>query len=85
MPGGRVGRVTPLVRPARPEDLAALPGIEEAADAVFAEHGIGPLPPGVADVDELGRAAYVLVVGDPVVGFARGKRVVMRRQLDAVG
>jgi len=67
--------VTHLVRPARPQDLAALPGIEEAADAVFAEHGIGPLPPGVADVDELGRAAYVLVFGDPVVGFARLERV----------
>ena len=75
MPGGRVGRVTHRVRPAGPEDLPALPGIEEAADALFAEHGVGPLQPGVADVDDLGRAAYVLVAGDPVVGFARLERV----------
>lgn len=63
--------MTHLVRPARPEDLAAIPAIEAEADQVFAECGIGPLPPGVADLDELGRAAYVLVAGDPVVGFAR--------------
>lgn len=59
------------IRPALAEDLAALPSIESAADTVFAAHGIGPLPPGVSTVDELDRAAYVLVAGSPAVGFAR--------------
>lgn len=67
--------MTHRVRPASPEDLPALPIIEEAADALFAEHGVGPLPPGASHVDDLGRAAYVLVAGDPVVGFARLERV----------
>ncbi|MER7072088.1 GNAT family N-acetyltransferase [Terrabacter sp. NPDC000476] len=63
--------MTHLVRPAGPDDLTALPALEEAADEVFAAHGIGPLPPGAAGVEELGRAAHLLVAGDPVVGFAR--------------
>jgi hypothetical protein len=71
MPGGRVGPVTHPVRPAGPEDLTALPAVEAAAGEVFAEVGISPLPPGAADVEELGRAAYVVVAGEPVVGFAR--------------
>ncbi len=63
------------VRPARPGDLEHLPALEAAADALFAEPGIGPLPPGSRIVEELAGAAAVLVVGDPVVGFARLERV----------
>ncbi len=59
------------MRAARPHELAVLPTIEAASDELFAEHGIGPLPRVVTTVDELGRAAGVLVAGDPVVGFAR--------------
>ncbi|MCU1539033.1 MAG: family N-acetyltransferase [Humibacillus sp.] len=58
-------------RAARSDDLAGLPSIEAAADALFADHGLGPLPPGVSSARDLSRAAYVLVAGDPVVGFAR--------------
>lgn len=65
----------PVVRPAHPRDLEHLPGLEAAADALFAAAGIGPLPPGVGSAEELAGAAAVLVVGDPVVGFARLERV----------
>ena len=63
--------MTHPVRPAGPEDLTALPAVEAATDEVFAEVGISPLPPGAADVEDLWRAAYVVVAGEPVVGFAR--------------
>ena len=55
--------------PGRPEDLPALPAIEVAADALFAEQG-RPAPAVVARRRPR-RAAHVLVAGDPVVGFAR--------------
>jgi len=54
------------VRPARPEELALLPGIEDAADEAFAAAGLGPLPPS-ADSAEYATALAVLVVGEPVV------------------
>ena len=63
--------MSPPIRPARPVDLELLPGIEEASNAIFAEHGIGPLPRVATTAADLGRAAYVLVAGDPVIGFAR--------------
>jgi GNAT superfamily N-acetyltransferase len=63
------------VRPVRPGDLEQLPALEAAADALFEDAGIGPLPPRVGSVEELADAAAVLVVGDPVVGFARLERV----------
>jgi GNAT superfamily N-acetyltransferase len=58
------------VRTARPEELPLLPPLEEASDTLFLTLGIGPLPaPGT--VEELGRAAVVLVAGDPPRGFCR--------------
>ncbi|MEY9904916.1 GNAT superfamily N-acetyltransferase [Catenulispora sp. MAP12-49] len=62
------------VRVAAPEDLAALPALESAADALLADYLDAPLPPGPdteAAVAALARAAAVLVAGTPPVGFAR--------------
>lgn len=64
-----------VVRPALPRDLDGLPVLEAAADGLFAAQGIGPLPPVTTTADELARAAAVLVVGDPAIGFARMERV----------
>ncbi|MEY9930694.1 GNAT superfamily N-acetyltransferase [Catenulispora sp. GP43] len=62
------------VRLAGAEDLAGLPALETAADALLADYLGVPLPPapdtGVA-VAALARAAAVLVAGAPPVGFAR--------------
>ncbi|WP_432510065.1 GNAT family N-acetyltransferase [Kineococcus sp. SYSU DK001] len=58
------------VRRAEDADLLLLPEVEGAADAPFAAIGI-PLPPGTGSVEDLRAAACVLVVGRPVVGFAR--------------
>ena len=58
------------IRPARPEELALLPGIEAAADTMFEPLGIGPLP-GPGTEAELAAALVVLVAGDPPVGFCR--------------
>ena len=58
------------VRPARPEELALLPILEEASDTLFLSLGIGPLPPPGTAAD-LAAAPMVLVVGDPPAGFAR--------------
>jgi GNAT superfamily N-acetyltransferase len=62
-------------RPARPDELARLPAIEDAADELFAHHGIGPLPPATTDVASLAGARAILVAGDPVTGFARLEEV----------
>jgi len=64
------------VRPARAEEMAGLPALEHAADAVFEQYGIWPLPqlPDAAhEAFEAGfaDAAAVLVAGRPPVGFAR--------------
>ncbi|WP_020142442.1 GNAT family N-acetyltransferase [Terracoccus sp. 273MFTsu3.1] len=64
-----------VVRPALSSDLDRLPGLEAEADSLFATQRIGPLPPAATTVDELARAAAVLVVGDPAVGFARIEHV----------
>lgn len=58
------------MRPARPEELALLPILEEASDTLFLSLGIGPLPPPGTAAD-LAAAPMVLVVGDPPAGFAR--------------
>lgn len=60
----------PGVRPARAEELALLPALEAAADRVFDDLGLGPLPP-AATVRDLESAFCVLVSGEPPVGFAR--------------
>jgi GNAT superfamily N-acetyltransferase len=64
---------TTLVRPARPDDLAGLPALEEASDALFARHGVGPLPPVTTTTADLAEAEQVLVAEDAsgLVGFAR--------------
>lgn len=61
------------VRAAAAEDLVGLPALEKAADAVFEQHGIWPLPqtPDEAYEAAFAGAAAVLVVGRPPVGFAR--------------
>jgi len=57
------------VRAARPEEFEGLRRIEEASEALFLEHGIGPFAP--SDDDHLARSAVVLVCDDdPPLGFA---------------
>ncbi|HET8593858.1 MAG TPA: GNAT family N-acetyltransferase [Intrasporangium sp.] len=59
------------VRPARPEDLERLQEVEAAADRRFAEHfdvSGWPAPP--TGAERAGERGFVLVVGQPVVGFA---------------
>jgi GNAT superfamily N-acetyltransferase len=58
------------VRPARADELALLPALEAAADRLFADIGVGPLPP-AGGLDELVDARCILVAGTPPVGFAR--------------
>lgn len=58
------------IRLAEPGDLSLLPAVETAADELFAEAGIGPLPP-AADPAGYATARLVLVAGRPVHGFAR--------------
>jgi GNAT superfamily N-acetyltransferase len=62
------------IRPVRPDELALLPALEEAADTLFAELGLGPLP-GPGTVEELTAALVVLVAGDPPVGLCRIDRI----------
>jgi GNAT superfamily N-acetyltransferase len=68
--GGGVG----LVRLASAQELAVLPGVETAADALLAGY-LGAPVPSAPDVERavtvLARAAAVLVVGSPPVGFAQ--------------
>jgi GNAT superfamily N-acetyltransferase len=62
------------VRVASPADLREVPAVEEAADALFRERGALDLPAAASAVDRAG-AWRVLVVGQPVVGFAVLERV----------
>ena len=58
------------VRPAAPDELALLPGLEAAADVMFERLGIGPLP-GPGSVEQFAAALVVLVAGDPPIGLCR--------------
>jgi GNAT superfamily N-acetyltransferase/plasmid stabilization system protein ParE len=62
------------VRVAGPADLERLPAIEAAADALFASVGVTDLPP-PQTAQQRAVAWRVLVVGDPVAGFAVLERV----------
>lgn len=62
--------VPPAIRPVRPDELALLPDLEAAADALFEPLGIGPLP-GPSTPEQFGAALVVLVAGDPPVGLCR--------------
>jgi len=57
------------IRAAGPEDFATLREIEEEADKLFLDVGIGPFTVSEEE-DHLARAAVVFVSGDPPVGFA---------------
>ena len=57
------------VRTADDDDLRQLPTVEAAADELFVPLGITDLP-APADAAERARAWRVLVVGEPVTGFA---------------
>jgi GNAT superfamily N-acetyltransferase len=57
------------IRVARPDEFAALRSIEDAADSVFADVGIGPFKQSEDD-NHLEQAAVVFATGDPAVGFA---------------
>ncbi|WP_299955415.1 GNAT family N-acetyltransferase [uncultured Modestobacter sp.] len=58
-----------VVRVARPADLARLRDVEVAADELFVPLGITDLP-APASATERARSWRVLVVGEPVQGFA---------------
>jgi GNAT superfamily N-acetyltransferase len=57
------------IRVARPDEYEALRAIEEAADAMFLDVGIGPFHQSEEE-NHLPSAALVLAAGDPPVGFA---------------
>ena len=61
------------VRVASAEDFAGLAALEQAADAVFEQYGMWPLPQvgDAAGGEVFTGAAAVLVAGRPPVGFAR--------------
>jgi GNAT superfamily N-acetyltransferase len=61
---------TARIRPARLDELGLLPPIEAAADTMFLQLGIGPLP-GPGGVEDLAAALVVLVDADGPTGFAR--------------
>ncbi|WP_394834873.1 GNAT family N-acetyltransferase [Pendulispora rubella] len=63
MDGGGVRRATAT-------DLPLLPAVEAAADERFAAMGFPPLPP-PGTCESLAASLFVLVAGDPPVGFAR--------------
>ena len=65
MPSERPSRA---IREARPDEFAELRTIEFAADRLFESVGIGPFTNDDAE-DHLSRAALVLVVGEPPMGF----------------
>jgi GNAT superfamily N-acetyltransferase len=67
-------RPIPAARTVRPEELALLPALETAADAMFEPLGIGPLP-GPGTIEEFAAALVVLVAGDPPVGLCRIDRI----------
>jgi GNAT superfamily N-acetyltransferase len=60
----------PVIRPVRDDELALLPDLEAAADALFEPLGIGPLP-GPSTAEQFGAALVVLVAGHPPVGLCR--------------
>lgn len=58
------------MRAAQQSELSLLPAIERSGEAMFAEQGI-TFPPGPTVIEELvGHSAEILVIGDPLVGFA---------------
>jgi GNAT superfamily N-acetyltransferase len=57
------------IREARPDEYEALRAIEDAADAMFADVGIGPFRQSEEE-NHFAQAAVVLAVGDPAAGFA---------------
>ena len=63
-------RAVPRIRLATPEDLAALPALEAAADRLLeAELGHKSLP--APELPTAGEPLFILVAGYPPVGFAR--------------
>ncbi|WP_244929324.1 GNAT family N-acetyltransferase [Nocardioides sp. W7] len=63
------------VRLARPSDLRHLASIEDAGGALFEEHlgdltGDALVAPAVSGGERADRPGFLLVAGDPVVGFA---------------
>jgi GNAT superfamily N-acetyltransferase len=59
----------PAMRVADPSEFDLLRDIEDSADAMFAQVGIGPFT-GLEEDDHLARAAVVFVWGQPARGFA---------------
>jgi GNAT superfamily N-acetyltransferase len=57
------------IREARPDEYDALRAIEDAADAMFADVGIGPFRQSEEE-NHLAQAAVVFAIGDPAVGVA---------------
>ncbi len=57
------------IRVASPEEYDALRSIEDAADTMYADIGIGPFTQSEED-NHLAQAAVVLATGNPAVGFA---------------
>ncbi|HUJ66089.1 MAG TPA: hypothetical protein VLX59_11155 [Acidimicrobiales bacterium] len=57
------------IREARPDEYDAPRAIEDAADAMFADVGIGPFRQ-VEEENHLAQATVVFPIGDRAVGFA---------------
>jgi ribosomal protein S18 acetylase RimI-like enzyme len=57
------------IREAPPDEYDGLRDIEDAADAMFADVGIGPFRQSEEE-NHLAQAAVVFAMGDPAVGFA---------------
>jgi GNAT superfamily N-acetyltransferase len=57
------------IREARPEEFELLRALEDEADSLFAQVGIGPFAQSEEE-NHLAQAAVVLVAGDPPLGFA---------------
>jgi GNAT superfamily N-acetyltransferase len=57
------------IRVARPDEYEGLRAIEDAADTLFADVGIGPFRQSEEE-NHLSQAAVVFAIGDPAVGFA---------------
>ena len=62
-------RTSDEIRVARPEEYETLVAIEEEADTMFLDVGIGPFQRSEEE-NHLAQAAVVFAVGDPAVGFA---------------
>jgi len=58
------------IRPVRADELALLPAVEAAADALFGPFDRGAFP-GPGSPEEFGAALVVLVAGEPPVGLCR--------------